>query len=64
MGLDLGADDNPTKPFSPREVLARVRAVLRRRRPEALQGRPEGLRAYRFDVNTRRRGTPVAKPCR
>jgi DNA-binding response OmpR family regulator len=29
-GLDLGADDYVTKPFSPREVLARVRAVLRR----------------------------------
>ncbi|HLF87327.1 MAG TPA: response regulator transcription factor [Anaerolineales bacterium] len=33
IGLDIGADDYITKPFSPREVLARVRAVLRRTGP-------------------------------
>jgi DNA-binding response OmpR family regulator len=59
MGLELAADDYLTKPFSPRELLARIRAVLRRRRPEVQQGRPEGVRAYRFDgwelnLNTRR----------
>lgn len=37
VGLELGADDYITKPFSPREVLARVRAVLRRAEPGALE---------------------------
>ena len=35
-GLDGGADDYLTKPFSPKELLARMRAVLRRRAPQAL----------------------------
>jgi DNA-binding response OmpR family regulator len=35
VGLEMGADDYVAKPFSPRELLARIRAVLRRARPEA-----------------------------
>jgi DNA-binding response OmpR family regulator len=36
VGLEIGADDYVPKPFNPRELLARVRAVMRRVRPEAL----------------------------
>jgi len=38
LGLELGADDYITKPFNPREVVARVRSVLRRSQPDATFG--------------------------
>ncbi len=48
LGLELGADDYVTKPFSPRVLLARLRAVLRRRRARAVEQEQvleiEGLR--------------------
>jgi DNA-binding response OmpR family regulator len=44
VGLEMGADDYVTKPFSPREVVARVRAVLRRAQPSEARELPPVLR--------------------
>ena len=52
-GLDAGADDYLTKPFSPKELLARIRAVLRRKAPEALDT-PVVVGGLRLDPSTRR----------
>jgi two-component system alkaline phosphatase synthesis response regulator PhoP len=49
VGLELGADDYIVKPYSPREVVARVRAVLRRAR--APKDEPEVLRAAGVEVD-------------
>ena len=62
VGLELGADDYVTKPFSIRELMARIKAVLRRVPPQ-----PAAPQVFRFgdvEVNTRsnevrRSGTPV-----
>lgn len=52
-GLDAGADDYLTKPFSTKELLARIRAVLRRKSPESLDAAVE-VGGLRLDPSTRR----------
>jgi len=47
LGLDLGADDYICKPFSPREVMARVRAILRRHPAQSLGGLQLDAATYR-----------------
>jgi len=63
LGLELGADDYICKPFSPREVVARVKAVLRRTAAGATPAAdPVSLDAERFDARVRGRPltlTPV-----
>ena len=65
VGLEIGADDYVTKPFSSRELVARIRAVLRRRGepeelvPPAARGRPgpDGRRPARRHASTAARST-------
>ncbi len=52
VGLELGADDYVPKPFSPREVVARIKAILRRSRPPSGEPEPATIvyRDLRMDV--------------
>ncbi len=51
VGLELGADDYLPKPFEPRELLARLRAILRRRNPAASPN-DKALRFGRLEIDT------------
>ena len=59
VGLRVGADDYITKPFSPREVLARVQAVLRRERDQAGPGNGRRLRFERLTIDLDERAVTV-----
>lgn len=56
LGLEMGADDYVTKPFNPREVVARIKAILRRSQPAASEGPSEVLRvdSLTLDVQSHR----------
>ncbi len=54
VGLELGADDYVTKPFSSRELVARIRAVLRRRVPEVVNGVDSTLRSGNIEMDVDR----------
>ncbi|HXZ92563.1 MAG TPA: phosphate regulon transcriptional regulator PhoB [Burkholderiales bacterium] len=53
LGLEAGADDYVTKPFSPKELVARIKAVLRRRAPQ-MTDEPVELGGLRLEPATRR----------
>ena len=60
-GLDLGADDYVTKPFSPRELAARIRAVLRRSARDGLEAGASSLAYDSISMDMRQRAVHVGE---
>ena len=54
LGLEFGADDYLAKPFNPRELLARIKAILRRSRADEPRGKRLSIGALELDVRSRR----------
>jgi len=54
-GFQMGADDYIAKPFNPRELLARIKAVLRRSQVSVFEGKKEDINAVGIHMNTSRR---------
>jgi two-component system, OmpR family, response regulator len=52
VGFEMGADDYLAKPFSPRELLVRIKSVLRRAGRQGLALRPDNVQRYHFDTWT------------
>ena len=70
VGLEMGADDYVVKPFNPRELIARIRAVLRRSgaaqppraAAEAMGHDCRGFAGWRIDLSARQLETPAGEP--
>jgi two-component system alkaline phosphatase synthesis response regulator PhoP len=58
LGLELGADDYVTKPFSPRQLTARIKAALRRRRPAA-PAQDRVIKSGEIELDTARHAVTV-----